>query len=38
MIRRFLRRNWKVLLVVAILFAIFVLAPEENMQFIYTEF
>jgi hypothetical protein len=38
MIARFVRRNWKVVLFLVLLFAIFVLAPEENLRFIYTEF
>jgi hypothetical protein len=35
---KFLQRNWKPLLVVLLLLGIFLLAPEENPRFIYTEF
>jgi len=38
MIAGFIQRNWKVLLLLLLLFGIFVLAPEENLHFIYTEF
>ena len=38
MIARFVRRNWKVVLLFVLMVAMLLLAPEEEMKFIYTEF
>ncbi len=38
MIVRFVRRNWKVLVFFLLIVAMLLLAPEEGMKFIYTEF
>jgi hypothetical protein len=38
MIARFVRRNWKVVVLFLVIVAMLLLAPEEEMKFIYTEF
>jgi len=38
MIGRFVRRNWKVVVLFLLIVAMLLLAPEEEMKFIYTEF
>ena len=38
MIARFVRRNWKVLFFLVLIVGMLLLAPEEEMKFIYTEF
>ena len=38
MIARFVRRNWKVLVFFLLIVAMLLVAPEEEMKFIYTEF
>ena len=38
MIARFVRRNWKVVVLFLLIVAMLLLAPEEEMKFIYTEF
>jgi hypothetical protein len=37
-IARFVRRNWKVLFFFLLIVGMLLLAPEEEMKFIYTEF
>jgi hypothetical protein len=34
----FVRRNWTVVLIVLLLLGMFLLAPDDNPRFIYTEF
>jgi hypothetical protein len=38
MIARFVRRNWKVVVLFLLILAMLLVAPEEEMKFIYTEF
>ena len=38
MIKRFVERNWKVVVLFLLILAMLLLAPEEEMKFIYTEF